>query len=182
MRNTLFWIFSILLLIYMLWPGPSTISDFKPLPDSAKSALSGDTVQIPNVSAYFSNRYRNFVIPFYYENYWQNNHLPFPPLRLNHPPQYSWEVIKRHTDSTYLEEFVYPLRTSLYVNGFEMFTPEGLKIFPNAPVMIEEGRTWFTKTTLRLYASNFLVRIIVWLGIVISVALLYKQTGRILKQ
>lgn len=166
----------------MLWPGPNEISDFKPLPDSAKSTLSGDTVQIPNVSAYFSNHYRNFVIPFYFENYRQNYRFPFPPLRLNHPPQYSWEVIKKHTDSTYLEEFVYPLRNSLYVSGLEMFNPDGSRIFTGAPLLEEDGKIWLTKTNLRLYTSNVLARIVVWGGIVISTVFLFKLTGRILQE
>lgn len=165
----------------MLWPGPSEISDFKPLPESFKSTLSGDTIEIPNVSAYFSNHFRNFVTPFYYEDYQKNNNLPFPPLKLNHPPQYSWEVIKKHTDSTYLEEFVYPLRNSLYVNGLEMFNPDGSRIFPGAPQIIEDGRVWLTKTTLRFYTANILVKVLVWLGIVVSTALLFKLGGRVLK-
>lgn len=166
----------------MLWPGPTKIVDFKPLPDSVKSSLSGDTTQIPNVSAYFSNHFRDFVIPFYLNNYKQVHNLPFSPLKLNHPPEYSWTAIKKHTDSTYLEEFVYPLRNSLFVNGLEMFNPDGSRIFPGAPLILEEGKVWLTKTTLRLYTTSILVRIIVWLGIVISVFLIFKQAGRILKE
>lgn len=174
--------FSTLLLVYILWPGPDKISDFNPLPDSAKSTLSGDTVQIPNVSAYFSNHYRKSVIPFYFENYWKNYNLPFPPLRINHPPQYSWEFVKKHTDSTYLEEFVYPLRNSLFVNGLEMFNPDGSRIFTGAPLLEEEGKFWLTKTNLRLYTANIWVRIIVWLGIVVSIAQLFKLTRKIFKE
>ena len=92
----------------MIWPEPNRISDFKPLPNSAKSTLEGDTIQIPNVSAYFSNQFRQFVVPFYLKDYQQNSHFPFPPLKLNHPPEDSWVVIKKPTDTTYLEELVYP--------------------------------------------------------------------------
>lgn len=182
MIKKIFIFFSLLLLIYMLWPGSSGISDIKPLPDSAKSTLAGDTVQIPNVSAYFSNLYRNFVIPFYFKNYWQSSHLPFPPIRLNHPPEYSWVVIKKPTDSTYLEEFVYPLRDSLYVNGLEMLNPDGSRIFYGAPLLEEDGRFWLTKITLRLYTSNIVVRIIVWFGMVISLWMLFQLSRRIMKE
>ena len=48
---------SLLLLIYMLLPGADSITDFPALPDSIKSNLEGDTIQVPNVSAYFSNNY-----------------------------------------------------------------------------------------------------------------------------
>lgn len=177
-----FIISSALLLIYMLWPGPIKISDFKPLPNSAKSTLSGDTTQIPNVSAYFSNNFRNFVVPFYIKNYWQNSRLPFPPLKLNHPPEYSWEVIKKHTDSTYLEELVYPLRDSLYINGFETFRPDGTAIFWGAPKLEEEGREFFTKTTLRFYTTNILIKSLVWLGIILSVLQIYKLGRKVLRE
>lgn len=177
----LFLLFSILLLIYMLWPGPTKISDFKPLPDSAKSTLSGDTVQIPNVSAYFSNNFRDFVVPFYIKNYQESSNFPFPPLRLNHPPEYSWEVIKKHTETTYLEELVYPLRDSLFVNGYEIFRPDGTPIFYSVPKLEEDGQEWFTKVTLRLYTSNIIVRIIVWAGILISIQNIFRLGRRIIK-
>ena len=176
----LFISFSVLLLLYMLWPGPTKISDFAPLPSSAKSTLSGDTVQIPNVSAYFSNNFRDFVVPFYIKNYQQNS-LPFPPLRLNHPPEYSWTVIKKQTETTYLEELVYPLRDSLYVNGYEIFRPDGTPIFYSVPRLEEAGKAWPTKVTLRLYTSGILVRIIVWVGILISMQKIFQLGRRIAK-
>ena len=69
MMKTVFIVFSFLLLVYMIWPGPANISDFKALPNSTKSTLEGDTIQIPNVTAFFSDNYRDFVIPFYKKNY-----------------------------------------------------------------------------------------------------------------
>lgn len=175
-------IFSLLLLIYMLWPGPTKISDFKPLPDSAKSTLSGDTTEIPNVSAYFSNQFRDFVIPFYYNNYKELTRLPFAPIKLNHPPEYSWSVIKKHTDTTYLEEFVYPLRDSLFINGFELYRSDGTPVFVGAPKLEEEGISWFTKTTLRFYPSSILVRVLVWIGIVISFLLIFRLGRNIVRE
>src|SRR5688572_26761127 len=108
----LYLIFCLLLLIYMVVPGPKKITDFKSLPSSDRSTLAGDTVQIPNVTAYFSDNFRDFVTSFYFNNYKELTMLPFPPMKLNHPPEFSWNIIKRHTDATYLEEYVYPLRDS----------------------------------------------------------------------
>lgn len=176
----LFIIFSLLLLIYMLWPGPSRISDFQPLPNSDKSQLEGDTIQIPNVAGYFSNNFRDLVVSFYFSNYQTLTRLPFPPLRLNHPPEYSWQVIKKHTDSTYLEELIYPLRDSLYVNGFEPFGPDGQSKFWGSKKFEVSGHNWYTKATLRFYPSKVTVRFIVWLGIVTSIYLLTKLGRRIL--
>lgn len=173
-------IFSVLLLIYMLWPGPSKISDFKALPSSDKSTLEGDTIQIPNVSAYFSNNFREFVVPFYSENHQLLSHLPFPPLKLNHPPEYSWVVIKRHTDTTYLEELVYPLRDSLYVNGLEPYYSDGTAKFWGATKFEIGQKAWFTKVTLRYYPSNVVTRFLVWLLICISIVWLYKLGKKII--
>ena len=176
----IFYIFSSLLLIYMLWPAPTKISDFPPLPDSDKSTLSGDTVQIPNVAGYFSDNYREFVVPFYSKAYQSKAHLPFPPLKLNHPPEFSWLTIKKHTDSTYLEELVYPLRDSLYVNGFEPFYFDGTPKFWGSTKFEVGDKDWFTKTTIRFYPANFIVRFLVWLLIVTSLLFLFKLSRKII--
>ncbi len=164
----------------MLWPGPSKISDFYALPNSEKSTLEGDTIQIPNVSGYFSNNYRESVVPFYSENYQSKMHFPLPPLKLNHPPEFSWTAIKRHTDTTYLEELVYPLRDSLYVNGFEPFYSDGSSKFWGATKFEIGKNAWFTKVTLRYYPSNFFVRFLVWFGICLSIFWIYKLGRKIL--
>ena len=176
----IFVVFSFLLLIYMLWPGPTKISNFKPLPDSDKSTLEGDTIQIPNVAAYFSDNYREFVVPFYSRDYQSLSRLPFPPLVLNHPPEYSWSVIKKHTDSTYIEELYYPLRDSLFVNGFEPFYAQGGPKYWGATKFEVEGKALFTKTTLRFYPSSFMAKLFTWVGIIFSIFLVYRLAGKIL--
>lgn len=181
MIKAIFLIFSGILFIYMMWPGLGKISNFKPLPNSDKSTLEGDTIQIPNVSAYFSNNFRDFVVSFYLKNYQEKSYFPFPPLRLNHPPEYSWTAIKKHTDSTYIEELVYPLRDSLYVNGFEPFYSDGTPKFWGSTSFEVDGHSWFTKTTLRFYPSNPLIRIFVWFGISLSIFWIYKLGKNILK-
>ncbi|MBI2196521.1 hypothetical protein HYU45_02795 [Candidatus Daviesbacteria bacterium] len=175
-----FIIFSALLLIYMVWPGPSKISDFAPLPSSDKSTLEGDTIQVPNVAAYFSDNYRKYVVDYYTINFREKSLFPFPPLRLNHPPEYSWLAIKRHTDSTYLGELLYPLRDSLYVNGLEPFYEDGSPKFWGSVKLNEGENLWYTKTTLRYYPSTKTARIIVWIGIISSLYLLFKLGRRVL--
>lgn len=182
MKFQIFASFSLLLFIYMVWPGPSNISQFATLPNSDKSTLEGDTIQISNVSAYFSNNFRNFVVSFYSRDFQKLSSLPFPPLRLNHPPEFSWNVIKKHTDSTYLEELTYPLRDSIYVNGFEPFYEDGQPKFWGATRFEKDGKNWFTKVTLRFYPSNILTRIFVWFGITISIILLYQLGRKIILQ
>lgn len=173
--------FCVILLVYMILPGPGRISDFKALPSSDKSTLAGDNIsQVPNVAAYFSDNYRKFATSFYSKNYREKTWFFFLPLRLNHPPEFSWNVIKKHTDSTYLEEFVYPLRDSLYVNGFEPFYEDKTPKYWGATQFSENGHVWFTKVTIRFYPSNIVTRFLVWLGIASAVLFLYKLGKRII--
>lgn len=164
----------------MLWPGPSKISDFQALPNSYKSQLEGDTIQIPNVAGYFSNNYRDFIVSFYLKNYQINSHLFFPPLKINHAPEYSWIAIKRHTDSTYLEELIFPLRDSLYVNGMEPFNPDKSPKYWGSRPFEEGGGVWETKTTLRFYPSPLWSKFIVWALICSSIFLLHRAAKRII--
>lgn len=180
MIKAIFIIFSILLLIYMVWPAPQQVSEFPPLPSSEKSQLEGDTTQIPNVSAYFSNNYRNFIVPFYQDHYRNLVGLPFLPLKLNYPPEHSWIAIKRHTDSTFIEELVFPLRDSLYVNGFEPFYEDGMPKFWGATKFEVGSNVWETKTTLRFYPSPLWARVLSWVGIVLSILFIYKLGRKII--
>lgn len=161
--------FSIMLLLYMIIPGPDTISDFPALPNSVKSQLEGDTIQVPNVSAYFSYNYRDFVIPYYNYFYFKNTYLPFPPIRLNYPPEFAYTAIKDQTHSTYLEELVYPLRDSVFINGFEPFYQKGQPKFDGASKIGVHGIDYDTKVTLRYYPSPIWVKFVVWIGINISI-------------
>ena len=172
-------ILSTLLLIYMFMPGPDSITDFPALPDSIKSNLEGDTIQVPNVSAYFSNNYRDFVIPYYYESYKEDTSVPFGPLRLNYPPEFAFTAIKDQTQSTYLEEFVYPLKDSLFINGLEPVEKDGSPRYVGGGRFEIDGRFIDTKVTLRFYPSTVPVRIAVWFGINLSAIALLIMSKRI---
>lgn len=175
-----FIIFSLILLLYLLLPGPGHIDNFQGLPASGKSTLPGDTWQVPNISAYFSNQYRNFVIPFYVKQYKDQTIIPFLPLRLNYPPEFAFTTVKDQTQSTYLEELVYPLRDSLFVNGLEPFDKDGQARYGGATKFMEHGKSFETKVTLRYYPSSVLIRIIVWIGIVFSFIFLWRLGRKIL--
>lgn len=172
-------ILSLFLLIYLLIPGPNSIQDFPALPNSVKSTLDGDTVQVPNVSAYFSNNYRKGVTAFYNQFYQRRSLMFFPPIRLNYPPEYAFVAIKKHTDSTFLEELVYPLRNSLYINGFEPFEQSGGPRYTGAAKFVINGKTYETKMTLRYYPIPWYLRITVWVGINISFLVLIKVGKRV---
>ncbi len=161
-------VFSLCLLVYMLVPGPRSVYEFPAIPESNKSKLDGDTWQVPNVVAFFSDRYRDFATDYYQQSYRNKTSLPFEPIRLNYPPEFAYTAIKVETQSTYLEEYVYPLRDSLYVNGMEPFYENGDPKFNGSfPFYTPEGY-YPTKVTLRFYPSSWYIRVLVWGGIVVS--------------
>ena len=145
-----------------------------------KSTLEGDTIQVPNVAGYFSNNYRGFTTLFFRQEYKENTLFPFGPLRLNYPPEFAFTAIKDQTHSTYLEEFYYPLRDSLFVNGLEPFYEDGTPRYAGAMQFDHQGILNDTKVTLRYYPSSILTRIIVWLGITASVIFLWKLGKKVL--
>ncbi len=165
---------SLVLLIYMAWPQPASVEDFAVLPNSVRSTLDGDVWQVPNVKAYFSNNFRSFVTDLYRADYQKLTGFPFPPLRLNYPPEFAFTAIKDQTQSTYLEEMVYPLRGSLFVNGYEPFLQDGSPRFRGAVKMVAGGQWFMTKATIRYYPSPLWVRLLVWGGINMAVFLLWK--------
>jgi hypothetical protein len=182
MIRIIFICFAILLLIYLLVPGPSSIDDFSVLPNSTKSKLSGDTIQLPNIVGYFSDNYRKNVTNFFRKDFQKKVMLPFLPIRLNYPPEFAYTGILDQTKSTYLEEFVYPLRDSLYVNGFEPFYENGKSKFYSSTEFEQDDKLFFTKATLRYYPSSIWIRIVVWLGMVISIYLLWVTTRRVISR
>ncbi|MFA5933036.1 MAG: hypothetical protein WCV81_02070 [Microgenomates group bacterium] len=180
MSRLIFILFAIILLIYLLIPGPSSINDFPGLPNSAKSNLPGDTVQVPNVSGYFSDNFRAFVTNFYKMSYKSQVVIPFLPIRLNYPPEFAYTTIKDQTRSTYLEEYVYPLRDSLFINGYEPFYENGKPKFFGSVKSDEQNDIYYNKTTLRFYPSSIWVRVAVWLGILASVYLIWTSAKRVI--
>lgn len=180
MSKIIFLSFSFVLLVYLLIPGPTSVKDFPALPNSAKSDLEGDTIQVPNVTAYFTNSFRAFATVFYRNNYEMPVLMPMPSIKLNYPPEFAYTAILDQTRSTYLEEYVYPLRDSLYVNGYEPFNENGTPKFWGSVKADEKNMIYNNKVTLRYYPSNYLVRLIIWLGIVLSISFLWKVGRRII--
>ena len=176
----LFLFFSLVFLIYLLMPGPSSIHDFPKLPNSTTSSYEGDTIQVPDVAAYFSGNYRDITISFYSQNYQAKTKFFFLPMRLNYPPEDAFTKIKDQTQSTYLEELTYPFRDSLYINGFEPLE-NGLPRYRGADRIEYDGSKYDTKVTLRYYSSSLVSRLILWLGVNLSVCLLLYIGRRVIK-
>lgn len=163
-------------IIYLILPPPA---ELLPLPNSLKSDEPGDTVQIPGISAYYTDLSRQEVISFYQKYFSRSSFLGIPLItyRLNYPPEYSKELIRRTTQQTsYLEEIVHPMRESLFVSGFEWENDPFTK--PEKRVknkMIINGKEYKSKITLITRHSSPFFRIIVNVGLVFIGWWLWKE-------
>jgi len=150
-------VFNLLSLIYLLSPVPK----LKDLDNAVKSELPGDTVQLKNVSGYFTNLSRTEVINFYKANY----NGPFRIL-LNHPPEKAKEIIRDTVQSYYFEEFVLPLKESIFINGYDwqndVFTKPEKRI---ANKLLYKGIEYQSKITIKIYPTAIWQRLVVFFGI-----------------
>lgn len=140
----------------------------EPLPGSRQSEEEADTEYIFR-RAYFTDFNREEVIAHYQEQFKLSIlGIEIPAMRLNYPPEDAQVLIRDQTRSTFLEELVYPLRESFFINGFK---PSVAK-----DEIWYKGVHYEQKITVRYVPSNPLVRIAVVLGILACVSLVCRFT------
>ena len=147
---------ALLFISYLALPN----SEFPDPPRGAVQSLEPADSETPLRRAYFTDLSRSEVISHYQSEFVTDifgNKLA--NYRLNYPPEEAYGLIRDQTRSTYLEEVIYPLRESVFVNGFE---PSSAK-----DEIIIEGVRYNQKITVRHYPSNRASRVIV--GIVVSI-------------
>ena len=155
---------------YLISPTPQ----LEDLTNSARSDEPGDTVQLKNVSAYYTNLSRTEVINFYKANF---NGLF--RIQLNHPPEKAKDIIRDTIQTYYLEEFVLPFKESVFINGYDwandVFTkPE--KIIKNK--LFFKNKAYAAKITVKIFPTNIPRRLIGFFGTEIGLIIiicLYKQ-------
>jgi hypothetical protein len=159
-------VFAFLLFYYLAIPNFNFPAK---LLDSLQSKELADS-EDNNRRAYFTNLERNEVLSYYqYElsSYFPFN-LNFLTFRLNYPPEEAGILIRDQTRSTFLEEIVHPLRESFYVNGFKpKLDKDAIHI---------DGKDWVEKITVRFVSSNFFVRILIGIFVLIAIPLVYLQS------
>jgi hypothetical protein len=157
---------------YLVLPSPKS---FHYLPDSLKSIEPGDTTQIANVSAYYTDLPRKEVLNFYTDYFSRSPFLSFPLItyRLNHPPERIREVLRETQQSTYVEEIIHPLRESVFISGFEWnndpFTPSQRRI---KNILTIDGKTYQFKVTLFYQESKLWQRLLVFYLSLIAIYLI----------
>lgn len=166
----LFLLLSVLFLGYLMLPGYSFPN---PPPDAVQSMEGADT-ETPLRRSYFTDFTRAQVL-YYYQNQINKSsflNLPMPTLRLNYPPEDAQTLIRDQTHSVYLQEFVHPLRESVYVNGFRYESEDGTWY---------KGVHYYQKIIIRFVPSGYLPRLVVGFFIMLSIALLYREAKTITK-
>lgn len=160
--------------VYLVLPSPK---DFPALPGSIKSIEPGDTVQIENVSAYYTDMSRKEVVD-YYLNYFSHSpflNIPLITYKLNHPPERIREVLRDTQQSTFVEELVHPFWNSVFINGFEWdndpFTPEPRRI---KNILVVNGKTYQFKITLFYQESKIWARLPVFYATILCIYLLMR--------
>lgn len=155
---------------YLLLPTPYLPA----LTDSARSVEPGDTVQLQNVTAFYSNLTRAQVLNFY-KAYYSG---PFRII-LNHPPETARTIIKDTIQTYYLYEFSLPFRETLYINGYEwqndVFTKPDDRIKNK---LIYNDKTYAAKITLKSFPTTPEVRLVNFFSlelIIVTLFLIYRR-------
>lgn len=158
-------VLNIFFLIYLITPTPV----LKPLPNSVLSSLPGDTTQLKNVTGYYTNLSRTEVMNFYQSFYTS----PFL-IRINHPPEKAKEIFRDTMQSYYLEELIIPFKESLFINGYEwekdVFTKPEKRIQNK---LIYNNITYPSKINTKIYSTNPITRVVVFLLSEVSIYLSY---------
>ncbi len=162
--KTLFILFSLFYISYLLLPAPTFPEQ---LPNSLQSIEPGDS-ETPLRRAYYTDLTREEVLT-HYQNQFSHSTLfsiPLPTYRLNYPPEESYTLIRDQTRSNFLEEIVHPFRESVYINGFE---PKEDK-----DVMFVGNKKWRQKITVKWIPSSLFTRLSVGFLTLICIFVVYK--------
>lgn len=112
--KTLLIIAWVIFVFYLLPPSPGFPTPPVDAVQSVEPADSEDSLR----RAYFTNYTREEII-VHYKLQMSNTVFSLAFQQLNYPPEDAQTLIRDQTRSTFLEELAYPMRESLYINGFE---------------------------------------------------------------
>lgn len=158
---------SLALFVYVSPQSP----EFPEPPEGSLQSREPADSEDPMRRAYFVNLDRAEVIA-HYKNKFENQYK-IPSIRLNYPPEEAQSIIRDQTRSTYLEEIVYPLRESIYINGFE---PKSEK-----DTIIIEDKVWEQKIIIKYVQSPLYLRLIIMALTLVSAYLLVREYAYVKK-
>lgn len=144
-------------------------------------------MQLPNIAAYFSQEDRKSITTFYRQDFADKFFFGkiLPPLALNYPPKTAYTYVRDQLYVTFLEEYVYPLKGSIFVAGYEPYIDNELlkrnHSFIGDHIHIS-GNYFKSKTTLRYYPADLFNSLITYLGVWLSLFALYLLAQRVFKE
>jgi len=158
---------SILLAVYVLgvFYLVQPIPNLPTLENATLSNEEGDTWQNPDQRGYYTNLTRAQVLnQIQTKSQIQVFGWTVPNYRLNYRPEEAHELIRDQLKSNYMEEIVYPLRSSIYVNGWE---PKKSPAYANKPAkeipdISIYGIPYDAKITLKPNDSTLFARLLFW--------------------
>lgn len=148
-------------IIYLILPSPR----YPDLTGGARSDEPGDTWQNPDQKGFYSNEDREYVLGDIQKQFsLKLDGFVIPSYRLNYRPEEAYELVRDQLDSYYLEEIVYPLRESMFVNGWEPKKTPRFAHLPakSIPDISLHGIAYNAKITLRPVTSPVWARLLVW--------------------
>jgi len=168
MKLLFFLVYALLSVAFLAYLAVPTL-DFPEPPDEALQSTEPADMETPSRRGYFVNLTRSEVLDHYQSEFVVKLFgIEIPSYRLNHPPEDAFDLVRDQTRSTYLEEIVYPMRESLFVNGFE---PKADKD------MILIGEKYYDqKITIRQSSSSVFVRLSVGVAVVLMGYLVIRVT------
>lgn len=167
-------------IIYLSLPNAA----YPDLSTGVRSDEPGDTIQNPDQKAFYTNSNRIEALNKLQKGFEQKIFgYTIPSYRLNYRPEETAEFVREQIQSSYIEEIIYPLRESLFVNGFEPDNyPRYKNITPEDRPTIEfYGITYYSKVTLKPIYSSLWSRLLVWTLIFPAVYFTFVSLKRSLK-
>jgi hypothetical protein len=143
------------------------MSTFPDPPTDAIQSFEPADVEEDTRRGYYTDYTREEVINHYKKQLESRSYFIIPSIRLNYPPEEAQTIIRDQTRSTYLEELVYPMRESLFINGFEPTLPQDL--------LLREDKYWDQKIIVKKVSSNWFARLAVGLAIIGVIPILAKM-------
>lgn len=156
-----FFVIYILGVIYLTLPSPKTPE----LKDAIRSDEPGDTWQNPDQKGFYTNLNRSQVIGQMQSEFQiKLMNVNLPSYRLNYRPEEAFEMVRDQLNSYYLEEIVYPMRSSLFVNGWEPTNSPRYAAYEldDIPMISFRGIPYISKVTLKPVESSIPARLIIW--------------------
>ncbi len=134
--------------------------------------------QTMSTDSYYTNNRRGLVTGFYSNELQKLNCVSFKlinpfcyikPLKINHSTNLASTYFAPKQKSTYLEEYFYPFKNSIIVNGYEPYDENGKAFNKFSEPLMSNGKQYNSKVDIRYYSSSITKQVLIYLLILIII-------------